>query len=52
MNRKSIAPVFLILGMVFLIIGMSTNQEAFTYIAIAFAVMAFIVNSRFFRRKK
>lgn len=52
MNRKSIAPILLMLGMVLLIIGMSTNQEVFTYMAIALALIAFTMNTKFFRRKK
>jgi len=52
MNRKRIAPIFLLLAMVFLIVGVSTDQEAFSYLAIAFAAIAFLANSRFFRRRK
>jgi multisubunit Na+/H+ antiporter MnhF subunit len=52
MNRKRLAPILLIIGMVFLLIGMTTDQVIFTYIAIALAVIAFVLNARFFQRRK
>lgn len=52
MNRKRLPLIFLILAMVFLIIGVSTDQVVFSYIAVAFAAIVFFSNSRFFRRRK
>jgi hypothetical protein len=51
-NRKRAAPIFLLLAMVFLLVGISTDQETFSYLAIASAAIAFFANSKFFRGKK
>jgi hypothetical protein len=39
-NRRNISAVFLILGMVFLAVGVSTHNNAFTWAAIAFIVIS------------
>jgi hypothetical protein len=51
MNRKRLSPIFLILGLVFFAVGWATNQDAFTYAAIALLVIALFTNSRLFRKK-
>ena len=43
-NRNRMALWFMILGFGFLALGMSTNNTVFTYAAIAFAVIAIVLN--------
>lgn len=52
MNRKNSAAVFLILGLAFLVIGISTDQSAFSWIAIAFVVLSLILGGRWMRPRK
>jgi len=42
---------FLILGMVFLTIGLATDQTAFTWISIAFVLIALVTGGKWLRRK-
>ncbi len=42
---------FLILGMVFLTIGLATDQTAFTWISIAFVLISLVLGGKWFRRK-
>jgi len=44
--------VFLILGLAFLAIGISTDQTAFTWIAIAFVIVALLSGGKWLRRRK
>jgi len=44
--------VFLILGLAFLAIGISTDQKAFTWIAIAFVVLSLLSGGKWLRRRK
>jgi len=44
--------VFLTLGMVFLTIGISTDNTAFSYAAIAFVLIAIVLRTRWFRPRK
>jgi len=50
--RKRSSPVFLILGLVFLTIGLATDQTAFTWIAIAFVLVALISGGKWLRPRK
>jgi hypothetical protein len=50
--RKRSSMIFLILGMVFLAIGLATDQTAFTWIAIAFIVISLIAGGRWLRPRK
>ena len=49
--RKYASSVFLILGLVFLTIGLATDQTAFTWIAIAFVLVSLLMGGRWLRRK-
>jgi len=51
MNLKRLSPIFLFLGLVFLAIGWATDQDAFTYIAIAFLAISLFAGGRLFGRK-
>ncbi|MDQ2691855.1 MAG: hypothetical protein M3Y68_07485 [Chloroflexota bacterium] len=50
--RKPASMIFLILGMAFLAIGLSTDQTAFTWIAVAFVVISLVSGGRWLRRRK
>jgi hypothetical protein len=49
--RKRSSPVFLILGLIFLTIGLATDQTAFTWIAIAFVLVSLISGGKWLKRK-
>jgi len=50
--RKRSASVFLILGLVFLTLGLATDQKAFTWIAIAFVLIALVSGGKWLRPRK
>ena len=50
--RKRSSMVFLILGLVFLAIGLATDQTAFTWIAIAFVLISLVSGGRWLRPRK
>jgi hypothetical protein len=50
--RKRASMIFLILGMVFLTIGLATDQTAFTWIAIAFVLISLVSGGKWLRRRK
>jgi uncharacterized membrane protein HdeD (DUF308 family) len=50
--RKRSSTVFLILGLVFLTIGLATDQTAFTWIAIAFVLISLVLGGKWLRLRK
>jgi uncharacterized membrane protein HdeD (DUF308 family) len=50
--RKRSSTVFLILGLVFLTIGLATDQTAFTWIAIAFVLVSLVLGGKWLRLRK
>ena len=52
MSRKNSSGIFLILGLVFLAVGISTNQTAFSWIAAAFVLLSLFLGGRWMRRRK
>jgi hypothetical protein len=50
--RKRSSTIFLILGMVFLAVGLATDQTGFAWIAIAFILISLISGGRWLRRRK
>lgn len=52
MNRKNAPTIFLVLGLVFLTIGLSTDNTAFSWIAIAFVALSLLTGSRWMRPRK
>jgi hypothetical protein len=44
--------IFLILGMVFLTVGLATDQTAFTWIAIAFVLISLASGGKWLRQRK
>lgn len=52
LQRKQISMVFLILALVFLAIGLATDQTAFTWIAIAFELISLVTRGKWLRPRK
>jgi len=52
LNKRNSSTIFLVLGMVFLILGISTNNTVFSWIAIAFIVMSLVAGGRWMRPRK
>lgn len=50
--NKRLSMAFLILGMVFLTIGISTDNKAFTWVAIAFVLISLISGGRWLRPRR
>jgi len=50
--RKRSSPVFLILGLAFLAVGLATDQTAFTWIAIVFVLISLVTGGKWLKRKK
>ncbi|HMZ08611.1 MAG TPA: hypothetical protein PK078_13415 [Anaerolineales bacterium] len=51
-QNKRASMYLLILGMVFLVIGISTDNTIFTWISIAFVVISLILGGRWLRPRK
>lgn len=51
-NRQKTSAVFLILGMVFLAIGLATDNTAFTWAALAFIVLSLALGGKWLRPRK
>jgi len=51
-NKRKTSSAFLILGMVFFAIGLSTDNTAFTWAAIAFIVISLVLGGRWLRPRK
>ncbi|HNQ94808.1 MAG TPA: hypothetical protein PKK96_06040 [Anaerolineales bacterium] len=52
MNRKNSSTVFLVLGLVFLTIGLATDNTAFSWVAIVFILLSLVTGGRWMRRRK
>jgi len=50
--RKRLSSIFLMLGLAFLAIGIATDQTTFTWIAIAFVLIALIAGGKWLRPRK
>lgn len=50
--NKRLSMAFLILGMAFLTIGISTDNKAFTWVAIAFVLISLISGGRWLRPRR
>ncbi len=51
-NKRKASGAFLILGMVFFVIGLSTDNTAFTWVAIALIVISLILGGRWMRPRR
>lgn len=52
MNRRNISTVFLILGIIFLAIGISTDNTSFSWAAIAFILISLVAGGQWMRPRK
>ncbi len=52
MNRKNSSIIFLALGLVFLTIGLSTDNTAFSWIAIVFVLLSLVMGGRWMRPRR
>jgi hypothetical protein len=50
--RKRSSPVFLILGLAFLAVGLATDQTAFTWIAIVFVLISLVTGGKWLKLRK
>ncbi|MBI5942833.1 MAG: hypothetical protein HY864_00565 [Chloroflexi bacterium] len=51
-NKRRISMTFLILGMTFLTIGISTGNKTFSFAAIAFVIISLITGGRWLRPRR
>lgn len=51
-NKRRISTAFLILGMTFLTIGISTDNKTFSFAAIAFVIISLVTGGRWMRPRK
>lgn len=51
-NRRNLSGAFLILGMVFLFLGLATDNTIFTWAAIVFVLISLILGGRWLRPRR
>jgi membrane protein implicated in regulation of membrane protease activity len=51
-NKRQASRIFLILGMVFLVIGIVTDNTAFSWAAVAFIIISLLAGGRWLRPRK
>ena len=49
---RRVSPIFLILGIAFLAMGIATDQTTFTWLAIVFLVISLVRGGRWLRPRK
>ncbi|HQV93859.1 MAG TPA: hypothetical protein PLA27_16905 [Anaerolineales bacterium] len=52
MKRKKSSTVFLVLGLVFLSIGLATDNTAFSWIAIVFVMLSLVLGGKWMRPRR
>jgi hypothetical protein len=52
LDRRNVSTIFLVLGLIFLAIGISTDIKTYSGIAIAFILISLIAGGRWMRRRK
>jgi len=52
MNKRKSSGIFLILGMTFLVIGLATDNTAFTWVAIVFVLLSLFLGGRWLRPRR
>jgi uncharacterized membrane protein YdbT with pleckstrin-like domain len=50
-NLRTGSPIFLILGLLFFVIGLISNQNIFTWIAIGFLLISLVAGGKWIRKK-
>jgi len=51
-NKQKASMVFLVLGMTFLVIGIATDNTAFSWAAIAFILISLVLGGRWMRPRR
>lgn len=51
-NKRKISGVSLILGMVFLVLGLATDNTIFTWAAIVFVLISLVLGGRWLRPRR
>ena len=51
-NKRKASMAFLILGMVFLVLGLSSDNTIFTWAAITFIVVSLVLGGRWMRPRR
>lgn len=51
-NKKKASGAFLLLGMTFLVIGMTTDNTVFTWISIVFVLLSLVLGGRWMRPRR
>ena len=51
-NKRKASSIFLILGMTFLVIGIATDNIAFSWVAIVFVVLSLLLGGRWLRPRR
>lgn len=51
-NKRKASSAFLVLGMAFFAIGLSTDNTTFTWVAIAFIIISLVLGSRWMRPRR
>ncbi|MCC7117646.1 MAG: hypothetical protein IT310_03895 [Anaerolineales bacterium] len=52
MNKKQISTIALVLGLTFLVIGLSTDNTAYSWISIGFILVSLILGGRWMRPRR
>ena len=51
-NKRKASNVFLILGMIFLGVGLATDNTVFTWVAIVFVLLSLLLGGRWLRPRR
>lgn len=51
MNKKQFSSIALLLGLIFLAIGLATDNTAYTWVSIVFILISLITGGRWMRRR-
>jgi hypothetical protein len=48
---RAASPIFLALGLIFFAVGLATNQDVFTWIAVAFLTISLVTSGKWLTRR-
>jgi len=51
-NRQQTSRVFLVLGIIFLVLGISTDYTTFSWVSVAFIIISLVVGGRWLRQRR
>jgi putative exporter of polyketide antibiotics len=52
MNKKQISSITLLLGLVFLVIGLATDNTSYTWVSIVFILVSLVLGGRWMRPRR